>query len=106
QPLVLEEPEAVEVFVGLDFLAGIPVETAREVEPERRAGRGIEVPGHGLAHVGVEGVFGEGRVSEHFVSVAGCWLLVVGASRTRDRLARPRTGARGRRGRVWRWSRC
>ena len=54
QPLVLEEAESVEVRVGPDLLPRVPVELLREVQPERRAGLGIEVPPDDVADVGVE----------------------------------------------------
>jgi hypothetical protein len=58
QPLVLEVAEAPEVGVARDLAPRVPPGALREVEPERRAGGRVEVPGHDLAHPGVERLAG------------------------------------------------
>jgi hypothetical protein len=40
----LEEAEASEVVKGVNLAARIPIEALRKIEPERAAGRRIEVP--------------------------------------------------------------
>ena len=63
QPLVLEGVELVEVGVAPDLLARVPAGLLGPFEPEGRARRRVEVPGHQLADPGVEpgpGV-GDGR---------------------------------------------
>jgi len=54
QPFVLEVAEELEVGVAADVADRVEVEAPGPLEPERAAGGRIEVPGHDLAHVGVE----------------------------------------------------
>ncbi len=58
QPLVLEEPEPVEIRVAVDVLQRIEVERFRPLEPEGAAGCRIEVPPDDLPHVRIEAVAG------------------------------------------------
>ena len=50
KPFVFKESEAFQVVEVLDFPSRIPIQLLREVEPERAARRGIEVPGNDLAY--------------------------------------------------------
>ena len=54
QPLVLEEAEAVQVVVGVDLPARIPVELPRIFQPERAAGLRVEVPLDHLPRPGIQ----------------------------------------------------
>ena len=47
-------PELREIAEAADLPPRVPPELLRVIEPERTAGRGIEVPVHDLAHPGVE----------------------------------------------------
>ena len=58
QPLVPEEAEDLEVGVPADAVAGVEAEAGGALEPEGAARGRVEVPGHDLAHVGVEGLPG------------------------------------------------
>src|SRR5262249_43569219 len=87
EPLVLEEAEAGEVVVALHLPPGIPSRAGGEVEPERRARRGVEVPGHDLADPAVE------RVAP---ARAGARHRLTNPPRSRS-VPGSRTSARGRR---------
>jgi hypothetical protein len=54
KPFVLERAEPIEIGVGIDVLQRIEIERARPFEPERAAGRRIEVPAHDLSNMRVE----------------------------------------------------
>ena len=54
EPFVLKLAEPLQIRVALDFLARIPAELGRVVEPEGRAARRIEVPVDDFAHPCVE----------------------------------------------------
>ena len=54
QPFILERAELVEVLVGVNVAARIPLRLRRPFEPERTAGFGAEVPLYQLAHPDIE----------------------------------------------------
>ena len=54
QPLVLEVAEQLQVVEALHVLERVELERLGLLQPERRAGLGVEVPVDDLAHVGVE----------------------------------------------------
>src|SRR5262249_17590394 len=49
EPFVLKRAELGEGIEAADFAPRVPIELLGVVEPKRRAGRGIEVPGNALA---------------------------------------------------------
>src|SRR5262249_39796882 len=54
QPFILERRELPEVLKGGYLSPRVPTEFGREIQPEGAARRGVEMPLHDLAHVGVE----------------------------------------------------
>ena len=50
----IQKTKELEVVKALHFLARVEAKLFNTVEPERRAGLGIEMPGDDLAHVGIE----------------------------------------------------
>src|SRR5262249_48486547 len=54
QPFVLEQPEPLQLVERLHFAARVESGLLRELQPERRAGRRIEMPVDDLANPGVE----------------------------------------------------
>ena len=75
QPLVFERAELSQVVVALDVFERIEVELLRSIEPERAAGRRIEVEPDDLADVSIEPLAGGGR------SQIGAWDVILSSQK-------------------------